>query len=91
VSAVSSNTKANADGAAILRSSDTFTIAGCPINVSGSPHPCVTVQWVVPALRSKVLGDSTLTEESVGMCLAADQVPQGTVVVSNTQMKAEGQ
>ena len=28
----------------MLRSSDSFVIAGCTLNVSGAPHPCVTVQ-----------------------------------------------
>jgi hypothetical protein len=42
-------------------------------------------------LRSQVLSDSTLSEASVGMCLAADQAPQGTVIVSNTQEQLTGQ
>ena len=90
VTAVSSNTRAKAGGSPILRSSDTFTIAGCPINVAGAPHPCVTAQWVQPAVRSKAAGDRALTEQSVGLCQAADQAVQGTVLVVFTQPRAQG-
>lgn len=91
VSAVSSNTRVNAGGGAVLRSSDTFLIAGCPFMAGPSPHPCMTVQWVSPDTRSQVLGDFTLSEASVGLCLAGDQAPQGTVLVSNTQQQVAGQ
>jgi hypothetical protein len=90
VSAVSSNTRTKA-GDPVLRTSDTFTIAGCPFTLPPStPHPCVTVQWVVAALRTKVLGDAVLTTDSVGMCQAADQAPQGTVLVNQTQTQVSG-
>jgi hypothetical protein len=89
VQAVSSNTRAKA-GATILRSSDTFTIAGCAFVIALAPHPCVTVQWVKSNVRTKVAGDYMLAADSVGLCLAGDQAPQGTVVVSNTQAKVSG-
>lgn len=89
VQAISSNTRAKAS-APILRASDTFTIVGCPLNVASVPHPCMTVQWVKTNLRSKAGGDFVLAMDSVGLCLAADQAPQGTVIVSNTQPKASG-
>ena len=90
VSSVTSNARTKADGAYIVRKGDTFTIAGCAFNVSGSPHPCVKVQWVTSALRVKVAADDALTKDSVGLCLAADQAPQGTVLVSNTQTRSKG-
>jgi hypothetical protein len=48
------------------------------------------VQWQVADLRSKVAGDFTLSDASVGMCLAADQAPQGTVVIASTQPRVKG-
>ncbi|MBM4318416.1 MAG: hypothetical protein FJ125_00280 [Deltaproteobacteria bacterium] len=86
----SSNTRALADGAAILRAGDTFTISGCPFMIGSSSHPCVRVQWVVTAQRNQAAGDRALTEDSVGLCLAADSAPQGTVIVASTQRKAAG-
>jgi len=90
VNAISSNTKAKADGGYLLRSSDTFIIAGCPLNVAGAPHPCMQVQWVQTALKSKAIGDFTLTLDSVGLCVAADQAVQGTVLINTTQPKVSG-
>lgn len=91
VQAVSSNTRANIGGAFALRMTDTFIIAGCPfVTPAGVPHPCVQVQWVQTALRSKAVGDFTLTEASVGLCVAPDQAPQGTVLIVSAQPQVSG-
>ena len=90
VSVISSNTKTKARGDFVLRSSDTFLIAGCPFTLP-PPHPCVQGQWVQPDTRSQVMGDFTLSEESVGLCVAADQAVQGMVLVSFTQPRVSGQ
>lgn len=90
VNAISSNTKAKAAGSYLLRASDTFLIVGCPLNVAGAPHPCVQVQWVQTALKSKAIGDFNLTMNSVGLCVAADQAVQGTVLINTTQPKVSG-
>ena len=90
VSATSSNSKAKASDF-IVRPSDTFTIAGCPFTLpNGTPHPCMTVQWVKSTLRCKAAGDFALAQDSSGMCLAADQAPQGTVLIQSTQARATG-
>jgi hypothetical protein len=90
VTAVTANTKTRAAGDYVLRSSDTFTIAGCPFFLGLTPHPCVLVRWVQPALKSKVLGDFSLTADSVGLCIAADQATQGTVLIQMTQPQVSG-
>jgi hypothetical protein len=73
-------------GAPIVRPNDIFTVAGCSFN-AGGPHPCVTVQW--QSLSTKVkAGSYVLTTDSVGICQAADQAPQGTVLIQKTQTKA---
>ena len=90
VNAASTNTKAKAGGDFILRSSDTFTIAGCPLNIASVPHPCVRVQWVKSALKPKAVGDFVLNTDSVGLCIAADQAVQGTVLITTTQPKVLG-
>lgn len=85
VSVVTSNTRVQMGGSYVLRASDTFTIAGCPFTLGASPHPCTQVNWVQPAVRCQVAGDFTLTEDSIGMCEAADMAIQGTVVINFTQ------
>jgi hypothetical protein len=86
VSAVSSNTRAKATDP-ILRSSDTFTIAGCPFTAGPNPHPCVSVSWSQPASNAKADGDFALTAQSTGLCEAADKAAQGTVMIVSTQSK----
>lgn len=90
VNAVSSNVRAKAASANILRAADTFTIAGCTFNIGVSPHPCIQVQWVQTALKSKAVGDFTLTDGSLGLCVAADRAVQGTVSINSTQSKVSG-
>jgi hypothetical protein len=91
VQAITSNTRVKAAGDFLLRSSDTFTIAGCPFVIGTTPHPCVQVQWIQTDQKSQVMSNLTLSEESVGLCVAADQAPQGTVSVSFTQPRVSGQ
>ena len=91
VTIITSNSQVMAGGDFVVRSSDTFMIVGCPFFIGPSPHPCVQVQWVQPAARSQAMGDFTLTEESVGLCVAADQAVQGTVQTVFAQPQVAGQ
>ncbi len=91
VNVVTTNARVKVGGGFALRSSDTFLIVGCPFILPPStPHPCVQVQWVQPALSSQVMSDFTLTEESVGLCVAPDMAVQGTVLISFTQPQVSG-
>lgn len=91
VTIVPGQVRAEAEGGMILRPSDTFAVAGCPFNVAGGYHPCVTVSWQSSSLRASAGGDAVLTVSSVGLCLAADQAPQGSVLIQKTQKRAEAQ
>jgi hypothetical protein len=90
VQAVTSNTRAQAAGGFLLRASDTFVVAGCPFVLGLVPHPCVEVQWVQPAAGSKAVSDFTLTEASVGLCIAPDQAVQGAVLILAAQPSVAG-
>jgi hypothetical protein len=74
----------------VLRVSDTFLVAGCPLVIAGVPNPCVSVRWVQSATRVKHSGELTLNEASVGLCISGTQAPQGTVVISATQDEDSG-
>jgi hypothetical protein len=91
VQASTSNTRTQVGGGFALRASDMFVISGCPFVIALVPHPCVQVQWVSPAARSQVAGDFTLTEESVGLCIAPDMTPQGAVLIVSTQPAVAGE
>jgi hypothetical protein len=86
-----SSPRVQAGGAPLLTASDTFVIAGCTFTLGVVPHPCVSVQWVQPAGRSTSGSNPTLTMASVGLCVAADQAVQGTVLIATTQQNAAGQ
>jgi hypothetical protein len=91
VNIVTSNSKVKADGDYVVRSNDTFIIGGCSFMLGNSPHPCVEVQWVTTAQKNQVVNDKVLTEDSVGLCVAGDKAPQGSVTISSTQSKVKGQ
>jgi hypothetical protein len=91
VTIVTSNTRVQGGGDYLVLATDTFTITGCPFVLGLVPHPCVLVQWVQPAVRNQALGAFALTEESVGLCVAADQAVQGTVLIVATQPQVSGQ
>jgi hypothetical protein len=92
VSVVTSNTRVKAGGDFVLRQSDTFLVVGCPFTLPPAIlHPCVEVRWVQAALRTQAAGDFALNEDSVGLCVAADQAVQGTVLICFAQPQASGQ
>lgn len=90
VSIVSSNSQVSAGGSPLARSSDTFMIAGCALSGNTPPTPCVTINWTAPNARSRVAGDFTLSQGSVGLCMSAAQVPQGQAIINMTQTQASG-
>jgi len=69
---------------------DQYPIVACVLNVAGAPHPCIRVQWLVPAVRVKANLMPVVLQTSVGLCLAADQAPQGPPIVSFTQPRVLG-
>jgi hypothetical protein len=90
VTSITTNVRVKVGGDFAVRQSDTSVIAGCPFLIGLVPHPCVKVNWVQPAARSKVARDPTLTEASMGLCVAADEAVQGPVQVIVTQQQVTG-
>lgn len=83
------NRKAKA-GAAVLLESDVHTVAGCAFNVSGSPMPCIRIEWTAGASSVQVNGGKPLLMSSVGKCLNAAGAPQGVAIVVPGQVRARG-
>ena len=88
---VPSNTSVMVGGQPVAVVSDTTTIAGCAFNISGTPSPCLQVQWLMPATRVTAGGTPVLLSSSVALCVAAGSVPQGPATVSGFQTKVSGQ
>lgn len=78
-------------GQSVWTVADFTTVTGCPFTVGTKPQPCVTVRWVTPSARQRVNGSAVITQGSTGLCLSAEQIPQGAPVVSVVQQKVAGQ
>lgn len=81
VTGVASSPRVLVSGMPVVTVTDQFTVAGCPFQVpigtGTKPQPCVRVQWTVPAVRVLAGGQPVLTSTSTGLCLSAEQIPQG--------------
>jgi hypothetical protein len=90
---LSSNVRVFVSGAPVATVLDMFPIALCPFTlptVPPTPHPCVRVQWTVPATRVFVNGMPVVLQLSTGLCLAVDFIPQGPATVITAQPRVTG-
>ncbi|HEY3057559.1 MAG TPA: hypothetical protein VGL99_01155 [Chloroflexota bacterium] len=87
VSIVSANTRVLLNGQPAATQTDTYPIVGCTFMVGTKPQPCVRVQWLVPATRVLVSKQAVIVDNSSGLCLSAEQIPQGQPKVVMTQVR----
>jgi hypothetical protein len=91
ISVVPTNARVLVGGQPVTVLADQFLVAGCAFTVPpGKPQPCVKVQWLVPAARVLVGGQPAILQSSSGLCLSAEQIPQGPPTVIVTQIRASG-
>lgn len=91
MSVIPTNTRVFAGGQPVATMADTYLVAGCAFTVPGpKPQPCVKVQWLVPATRVFVNGQPVIIQTSTGLCLSAEQIPQGppTIVAAQPRVIA---
>lgn len=67
---------------------DVYPIAGCLFAPGGSASPCLTAQWIVPAVRVLVSGQPAILQTSTGLGIGPG--PQGPVTVVATQPRVIG-
>jgi hypothetical protein len=80
------NVRVKVSGQATVQQANPWTIAGCAFNVSGSPVPCVSAQWVTAATRVRSGGIPLLLQDSQATC-----APNGTGVnIVATQTRVRG-
>ena len=85
VTAISADTRVLASGTPVTLATDQFMVAGCAFTTGGGPQPCVKVQWTAPTTRCLFTGQPAITALSVGICIAANGVPNGPAIVTTTQ------
>jgi hypothetical protein len=66
-----------------------WVIVGCAFTAGTKPQPCVTIRWITPAARVSTVGQNVVTQASSGICLSAEQIPQGPPVISVVQQRAK--
>ena len=87
---VTTNARVKVSGMFVALQNDVCTVAGCPFFTGPNPSPCLTVQWLVPAVRVKVMGQPVLLKTSQGLCKNPAQVPQGPPQIKMTQPRVKG-
>jgi len=95
VTIISTNVRVKVDNSFAALATDQFLISGCPFQIpvgAGTiPSPCLTVRWLVADMRAKVNSAPTLSRSSAGLCLNAQQAPQGPVSIVSTQVRVQSQ
>jgi len=85
-----SNTMAIILSAPAMLVTDVHSISQCPFTLpSGKPQPCVIARWLTGATLAKLWGIPMLLQNSVGLCLSAEQIPAGPPVVVQVQQLAK--
>ena len=90
VTTVSTNTRVLVNATPAATMADQFMVAGCAFNISGAPHPCMLVQFLVPAVRVMVMGAPVILQSSPSLAKAADQAPQGPASLLVVQPRVQG-
>ncbi len=67
-----------------------FMVTGCAFSVGTKPQPCLTVKWLVPSARVFLSGSPAILQNSTGLCLSAEQIPQGPPNVITPQPRVRG-
>lgn len=92
VQVVPGNPRVKLGGQPAATVGDQFLVSGCPFQTPvPAPSPCLTIQWLAPAVRVRAGGQPLVLSTSSGLCLAATQAPQGPPQVTVTQMRVRGQ
>jgi len=90
-------TRVQASDRFVATSNSALNVVGvCPFQVpvpgGTKPQPCITVRWSMVSTRVLADGKAVLLQPSLGtgpgICLSAEQIPQGPPMVSAMQLRA---
>jgi uncharacterized Zn-binding protein involved in type VI secretion len=90
VAVIPSSSRVLLNGQPAATFSDIYLVAGCPFVVGLAPHPCIKIQWLVPATRVFVNGQPAILQTSFGICQSPEQIPQGPPIIVATQTRVSG-
>jgi len=91
VTVIPSGPRVMVNGMPAATVADLCLVAGCAFTLPGpKPQPCVKVQWLAPSARILINGQPALMQTSTGLCLSAEQIPQGPPTIVMTQTRVGG-
>jgi len=73
----------------VLVQFDVFTIAACVFNISGSPAPCLSIQWTMPSTVLFANGEPVLLTTSTGLCMGGSGGVPAIVTPGQTTVLAD--
>lgn len=89
VQEVPASPRVTVSGQPVVTVAGTHLVVGCPMTTpGGTPQPCINVQWLVPALRVKVMGAPVVLNTSASLCLGSPAPGPASVLV--TQPRVQG-
>ena len=83
-------------GQPVATTANLFPVTGCPFCVGLKPQPCVQIKWTQPAMHVLINGLPALLQAppgpgpGSGLCLSAEQAPQGIPLVGAIQASVLG-
>lgn len=89
--AQSTNIRVFVGGLPAVTVDDLWRVTGCPF-YPVKPQPCLSIRWA-PAARVLINGRPAVVQTTgpgQGVCLPAEQVPQGLPIVSALQTRVAG-
>jgi hypothetical protein len=90
VTLTTSNTVFKVEDTPVVLITDVGTIAGCAFTLPGpKPSPCVTLRWLTGSTIGQVNGVPAVLHNSSGLCLSAENAPQGPPSVVVYQLVAD--
>ena len=90
VSTLPGNPRVRLSGQPVATLADASLVAGCAFTAGTKPQPCIKVQWLMPAARVRAGGQFVILQTSPGLCLSAEQIPQGPPTVLAGQVRVKG-
>lgn len=73
----------------VATTSDRYAIAGCIFMQGPKASPCLSITWLVPALRVTSNNKPLVLFDSKGLCNGPGEVPQGAPLVKVTQQRVK--
>ena len=89
VQEIPAQTRVLVSGQPVVTVAGSHLVVGCPATTpGGTPQPCLTVQWLTPAVRVQVMGAPAVLHTSASLCVGSPAPGPASVIVTQTRVQA---